>query len=208
MTPRHSAFRIFFYGQALFYAGLAACILIEPAGLTDDSGISYYGGRISTLLPFTLGLGGAVIFGVLAAYRIDRKDHDYRIAYGLILCSLLLCCLMATPFNWGYKVYLWHTSFGSMLFAFQLLLSGWISFSRYRSWPLIVLWFGQFASIIMSTYYIAVPNGYLLQSQLVFQICFGLILMRVLHTLPKRKLPVTPFRAKRRVQFRRLVRSG
>lgn len=207
MSYQLRAFRIFCAGQFLFYSGLVLCVFIEPKGLIDDSGISYYGGHLSTLLPFVIALGGSALCGILTAHRIETMNHDYRIGYGLVLCAFLICCIIATPFNWGYRVYLWHTSFGSMLFAFQLLIAGWLSFGRNKDWQLMTLWVGQLLAIGVSLYYIIVPHGYLLLSQLAFQLCFSMILLKVLYTLSGRTTPMRVFRAKRPARLRRLLRS-
>lgn len=175
--------RLFVTGQSLLYAGLVACVIIDPYGmLGSNRGISYYGVHLNTLIPYLIALWGSAVFGGLAALRLKPFQFAYRMRYGMLLFALLTIGVAVTPYK---LLYLLHTGFGSLLFALQLALTGWFTFWPVKNWRSISLWSLELAAGLASAWYLIEPSGYLFLSQLAFQVCFGALLAYLLYVLDR-----------------------
>lgn len=175
--------RLFVTGQCLLYAGLLACVIIDPYGmLGSNRGISYYGVHWNTAIPYLIALWGSAGFGGLAGLRLNSFRYDYRLRYGMLLFAFLTIGVAVTPYK---LLYLLHTGFGSLLFALQLAMTGWFTFWSVKNWLSISLWSLELAAGLVSAWYLIEPSGYLFLSQLAFQVCFGALLAHILRTLDR-----------------------
>lgn len=169
------AVRYIIRSQLVLYAGLLVCIALLPAGLHTNDGISYYGIFERTLIPYTLALGGAAYFAWLAADKLTRPELRY-VRFSLFLYTLLVVGIMLTPYSLGRWFDYLHTTFGSALFSLQLLLSFWLVW-RLRTWWAWALAVVELVAGIFSAAYLSPKTGLLLQSQLLFQLAFGALLL-------------------------------
>lgn len=186
---RGSPLWYFATGQILFYVGLICSILLLPRGALMDDGISYYGIHWLTTAPYLVALIGGGVVGGLAGHHLPPDGQWYRVKAGLYLFSILAVGVALTPYSVSNFVDNLHTAFGSLLFALQLTLTGWLAFRFKRDWRLILLWCLEFVAGLFSAYYIIVPTGYLFLSQVVFQLCFGAIMIMVLSHLSAPEAP-------------------
>lgn len=149
-----------------------------------NDGISYYGIHVTTVIPYEIALvvGGSVA-GILAARHVPNIGKMYRIRIGIYLFALLALGVASTPYSISDFFDNLHTGFGSLLFALQLFLTGWLALSYARRWHLITLWAGELIAGLFSAYYIVVPVGYLFLSQIAFQICFASIIIIILQNI-------------------------
>lgn len=173
------------WGQVFLYAGLLTCILLKPAGLAANDGISYYGIYRATFLPYAVGLLGAAYFAVLAMGQLPPEEKLLRLA--IKIYAPLIAGIVITPYAAGAWVDYAHTACGSALFSLQLLLSGWLVRRLRYAWWSVGLSLVELAAGIASAVYLRPTHGFLFQSQVVFQLAFGALLI-----LSLRALGITP----------------
>lgn len=189
---RDSPVWYFATGQILFYVGLTCSVLLLPRGALMDDGISYYGIHWLTALPYLIALiGGGVVGGIVAGRYLPRDAELDRIKVGLYLFGILAIGVALTPYSVSNFVDNLHTAFGSLLFALQLVLTGWLAFAFLRDWRLMTLWGLEFAAGVLSAYYIVMPSGYLFVSQVVFQLSFGASMLVVLGRISASEVQVS-----------------
>jgi hypothetical protein len=171
------AYKYFLYGQILLYFGVLISILIHPKGLSTDDGLSYYGIYLKTIIPY----GMALLASAVYIWKTADKLSDIRwLSYSFKICSILIVGIALTPYsvdpvlNWAHEI------LGSLLFILQLTITGKLAFFMFRCWQTISLWIIEFLGGVFSAVYVTSPTGYLLQSQLVFQLAFGLLILYVL----------------------------
>jgi hypothetical protein len=171
-------------GQAVFYAGLLVCVALRPDGLGANDGISYYGIFRQTVVPYAVALLGPGYF----TWTALRTAADFtpapaylrRMADVLAASSVLV---VLTPYD-ANLVFDWvHTLAGTLLFALQLVLGlrllGWSGGDGWTTGLLVA----QFVSGVFCAVYVLPKHGFLLQGQVVFQVAFSALLIRITRLL-------------------------
>lgn len=177
------------FGQVCLYAGLLICVILKPAGLATNDGISYYGVQAETILPYAFALLGGAYFALRASHQLDSEAWRL-LRLALQVYALLIAGLVITPYAAGRWVDYLHTACGSALFFLQLVLSGWLIWKLHKIWWSVVLSFVELAAGILCALYLNPTHGFLLQFQVLFQLAFGLLLILNLQkmTLSSNKL--------------------
>ena len=158
----------------ILLAGLIIDIVIRPDSLSNNSGISYFGIFFNTLPVYVISLGTSSY--ILARYAL-RQIKQYKLVKYLLIAlfpfNVLLICF---PYNVNRFYGDIHQTFGVLIFVSELLISFYVSekFNKrtINHWLLSI----EFISGLFSAYYLSPTNGFLLQSQIVYQVAFGLIL--------------------------------
>jgi hypothetical protein len=177
--------QLFLYSQFCLYVGLAICIIIKPRGLTINNGISYYGTFKLTIIPYCFALFGSAFFCLRGTQELSISTSVRLVHYVLLAVSILIVGIVITPYTISRLVSALHETIGSVLFSLQLLLSLWlIVYLQFKFWA-ITLTVLEFAAGVVSLIYLAPRHGYLLESQIIFQICFGILLISSLPYLVK-----------------------
>lgn len=167
------------YGLAAVFVLLALCVMIRPAGLAANDGLSYFGGFATTIIPYSLAFFLNAFFYWEAARGLNNDHFPYKYAAtSLRVMAVLLIGLVVTPHELVNYI---HTKIGATLFSFQLLLSIWMLIKIAPSWQNIILVLVEVLSGLAALYYLPKAHGLLLQSQVIFQLAFGLLLVRVLN---------------------------
>lgn len=176
-----AAIRYVWWGQLCFYVGLIACVILKPQGLTANSGISYYGNYVETILPYIVALLGAAYFTIKTAEQFTDPALA-TIKHFLTVIGLLVLGIMVTPDSLGPFMDGLHKACGISLFVLELLLSLFLVVKlRPKLW--LVVFVGiQLAGGIASLIWLAPAHGYLFESQVVFQLGFGALLV---YSLPR-----------------------
>ena len=159
-------------GQACFYLGILLCISIRPEGLSANAGISYYGVYKVTILPFILAVLGPGIFCVRAGLQLDAKNFKF-LRNSLIVIGVLMIGILLTPDTLSIFVADLHQGIGSLLFISQLIISAWITHKLNYDLRAILLVLIELTGGVLAYIYLKPINGYLLQSQVLFQVGFG-----------------------------------
>lgn len=171
--------------QALLLIGMIICFIIQPHGLIADEGISYYGGRIVTVVPYAIGIVGATSIANFGTkkYKITKDFKNYSKLIWLIL--LLSIGVVLAPYNYDTWLTRLHEIFGASIFLIQLFMAIKI-LKLYKDNKLNYYLFAvQLFGGLMSAIYFFPKNGYLIEAQLLFQFAFGLILINSAHQLAR-----------------------
>ncbi len=162
----------------VFFILLLICIFIRPTGLIANSGISYYGKYLDTLIPYTLAFlaFGAATWKSAAIINKEAKFDKY-VRRALQIITILFLGVLVTPHTLLPQE---HVFFGSTLFAMQLVSATMLVFMVKRdlinSILLIVAYFSCLASLI----FLNTSHGWMIQSQVIFQISIWLLFIRIM----------------------------
>ena len=174
--------KLFTSGLGCFSLGLAICVILKPVGLSVNSGISYFGNYRLTIVPYIIAILGYGIFLLLLAGCIKAKDL-WPLKYSLYIFAFLSLIITITPYSVSSFLNMAHTTSGTILFVWQLLLSAWlIAKMGYKIWPIIFTGL-MLISGIGSAFYIKGPNGFLIQTQIIFQLSFAALMYYTLRRL-------------------------
>lgn len=160
--------------QVILYTGLLVCVLLKPAGLAANDGISYYGIYREVFLPYAVALLGAAYFTVRAIDQLPAHEQILRLS--LKIYAPLIAGIVITPYAAGRWMDYLHTGFGSALFSLQLILSGYLVWRLRYAWWAIALTAAAFIAGVLSAIYLNPTHGFLFQTQVIFQLAFGVLL--------------------------------
>ena len=175
--------RYLIYGPLISLGLLLLCVFIRPDSLSVDQGLSYFGVYKLTVIPY----GAALLLYAFCLWRASELgDHRawYRsiLSWSLKLMALLVVGLLATPDN---VLETLHMIFGSSLFVLQLLISllilKWLASNLVN----IGLFGLELLCGIAAWYYLPLSQGLLLQTQVIFQLAFAALLVRVINLTTK-----------------------
>jgi hypothetical protein len=172
---RRKAMIFFVGGQVCFFGGLAVCIALRPEGLGANGGISYYGVFVDTLPFYLISLLGTAAFSLLAAKLIVLLDLR-PLRYGLLAFALLTTVVALTPYIISTPLDWLHTIAGIIAFVVQFTLSFWLLAKlQWTGWAslFVVL---EIATGAFSLVYVLPSHGFLIQSQMSFQLAFGALI--------------------------------
>lgn len=175
--------RLLAFGMAGAAVLLAVSITIRPAGLSADDGLSYFGVYKTTVGPYA-----AAYFLEAACYWwvSCRVGPDQRVlTMSFKVMAPLIAALVVAPTS---LVGFVHDAIGSILFCIQLALSIWLVATEDLTWQSVVLISIEFVSGLFALYYLQRHVGWLLQSQVVFQFAFGILMIRFLRRRRARAL--------------------
>jgi hypothetical protein len=165
-------------GMATAFPLLLLCTLLRPNSLSVNYGLSYFGVFLSTIVPYALAFC-AYAFCLWKASESEfiKIKQPTIVRWFLRIMVIQIIGLLLTPYTRFYNI---HVFFGAGLFSLQLLLSLlciiWSSLDLLNVSLLLI----EFGSGLAALYYLPRATGLLLQVQVVFQLAFGLLLVRVL----------------------------
>ncbi|MEU6783787.1 hypothetical protein ABZ912_31715 [Nonomuraea angiospora] len=178
-------------GQACLLSGLTVCLVIMPGCLSFNCGMSDFGVHWRTVVPYAVGFLGTALYTRRALRAAAPALPSPRfVAVAGDSFAVLLVGILLTPYTLGSGVHWVHRSFGAALFLHELVLA-----VRMVSWAsagaaLVGL---QVASGVASGVSVVLAEGPLVVGQAVFQLAFGLVMIRTVRLLlrggPK---PVSP----------------
>jgi hypothetical protein len=125
--------RYLLLAQVAFFVALATCALIEPQGLVDNHGWSYYEGRSATIVPYLLGILVSIALILHASQLVKRTDAPKGLGRGLWLLALFLFLDVATPDTVNALFYWAHDLTSALLFVYQLGLGLWLVRTVWRT---------------------------------------------------------------------------
>ena len=169
--------RYLLLAQVGFFLALAVCAVIEPEGLNDNHGWSYYEGRGETVAPYLLGILGGILLIVYASFVAERSAAPARLVGGLRLLALFLFLDVATPDTINVVLYWAHDLASTILFLYQLGFAIWLVRTIWRTRLGIALLCVQLAGglVAMFSQFQVIPLLGL--GILVFQLSFGILLV-------------------------------
>jgi len=161
-------------GYSAVFVLLLVCILIRPAGLAANDGLSYFGAYATTIVPYSAAF-------LLNAYMYWRAGQQVKspkyLGPSLKIMAVMLVGLVLTPHTLLDPI---HTVFGATLFSLQLIMSAWLVIKNKFDRVDTGLVLSELFAGLMSFYYLPKLHGLLLQWQIIFQVSFAALLVRVL----------------------------
>ncbi len=175
----------FILSQLILFVGLIVCVIIRPAGLNANDGISYYGTYYQTLLPYVIALTGSAMVGLYAVNKfVINPDFKY-VRIIMLAIFLLTVGIVLTPYSYSQLFSDMHELFGSLTFILQGVLTIQVVLFVHRDRVNNLLILLELLGGLMSAYYLTPKQGLLIQGQMLFQLAFGLILIRSSQHLSK-----------------------
>jgi len=172
------------YGLTLTAVMLAVCILIRPQSLRVNYGLSYLGVSTQTIVPYAVALLGAAFCVWRASELAADFEHSLIVGRSMKVVAVQLVGLLLTPYT---RLDGPHVFFGSTLFLVQLGLAGlairWLG-RRDRNLPLLTA--AMVLSGLAAAYYLPQTRGFELQAQVIFQLAFWTLFIRLLRGLQLR----------------------
>ncbi len=120
-----TAARYLLFAQVVFWSAMLLCIAITGGGLGDNHGFSFFGGRLSTILPYAVGFVAAGALIAQAAKVLDQSGRP-RLGAGLRILVVLLLLDLLTPDSLGSVFYAAHIAVSIVLFMFEAAFGLWL----------------------------------------------------------------------------------
>jgi len=109
-------------GEFVFVAAIVTCMmLVHPVGVIATDGLSAYGVRVATIVPFGIGLLAVCRACWVTACELIATGR-YREAHAYRAIAVLVVIVLVTPYTMHGAVELVHELAGGSLFFIQLLL--------------------------------------------------------------------------------------
>ena len=161
--------------EFILVLGILIDIFIKPSALSANSGISYFGTYLDTLPAYAIAIStSSYLITRFALFNIHSHKALQNMIVSLLPFSLLLIIF---PYNVNRYYSDIHQLFGILIFVFQLLISLIILIKfKQKSWNFL-LFSLEFISGLTAAYYLSPKTGFLIQSQIVYQIAFGIMLI-------------------------------
>jgi hypothetical protein len=174
-----SVSRCLLAAQVTFWTSVVVCFAIANGGLSHNHGLSVYGGRPSTFVPWAIGFVVSAAFIARAAALLDAhgEDVDRQLANALRLLVALLVALLATPDTIDQVFYVAHIVASVALFSFQAGFGLWLVLrrapTRIAAWLYGAQIFGGCVAGLSEAQWL----GLLSPGIVLFQLAFGALLV-------------------------------
>jgi hypothetical protein len=177
-VKRRYLLRYVIYGEISFFLSLFIVVVLRPAGLTANSGISYYSTIPVTIAPYLLGLAASSYFLWRSADFLPTDPVHRTVGRALRCCAIFLVGLALSPDIPHNLISGVHMVFGGLLFLTELALSIWLVLKlapRRRDWLFVITQVGVGIVCLLSLINIL---PWQIEGQIIFQLAFGTLLIR------------------------------
>ena len=162
--------------QLAFWACVALCFVVTGGGLSHNHGLSFYGGRWATIVPWAVGFAACSLLILRAADVLEADDRAF--ARCLRVNVMLLLTILFTPDTVDQFFYVAHIVASTALFLFQAGVGLWLVLRSRR--PLTLqLYMLQMAGGIVAGISQLGWIDLLSLGIVVFQVAFGALLISV-----------------------------
>jgi len=166
--------RLLLRAQLAFWGCVVICFAVTGGDLSHNHGFSVYGGKWTTIVPWTVGFVAAAVLLLRAAALLDETDRVF--AWGLRLLVLFAMGILFTPDTVNQVFYDAHVVASVVLFLFQAILGLWIVL-RAHATLLTRIYTVQIAGGIVAGMSQAQWIGLLAVGIFVFQVAFGALIV-------------------------------
>jgi hypothetical protein len=172
---------------------LVLCSVIAPSVVSSDGGVSNFGNRLTTVVPYTLSFSLCALFLCLAAVGLAKVRPD-RTWYGRALVGIAVLDLLVLASTYPRHINLLysevHDDLGIALFAYEFVCSIWLLISCWSSQT--VLFFSiEVAGFLVGLLSILKIVHLLYYGQMIGGIGFGLLLVGVVPRIVARDSPLS-----------------
>lgn len=179
IKPQQLVWTGFIFAMMLFIL----CIVSRPESLGHNDGLSYFGAVWWTIIPYSIAF---IIYGaccLLASFKLRRVGQSITVMRWMLrLMPVLLVGLVITPHTLINPL---HKTFGSALFALQLMASMYLFYKNKKEFYIFFLIIITFASGLMSAAFLFLPSGFMIQAQIVYQLAFVILITHYLKIYKK-----------------------
>jgi hypothetical protein len=180
---RSKTTRYLLFGQLCLWMSLVVCSFLLPGVVFRNDGISAFGVNRETILPYGVGFLICGYMMLQAALSIERQDPaTLWLARALSLLSFLLLAVLVTPFSVNAFFDMSHMIVSGVLFLFELVFALWLVWRR-PSWAHGALFGAQLFGSLMTMSSILKMTALLPTGQLIAQLAFGILLLRIAPSL-------------------------
>ncbi len=177
------SYKLIYIGIINAVSLLLICVAIDPESLSANNGFSYFGALPKTVIPYSLAFLSYAFFLWLASINLNEKPQSAKVLkIVLVLIAVLMVGLTITPHTVLANI---HKFFGSTLFVTQLLTSFYLVVRNGKNYMAYFFIFLMLTSGLFSFYYLSSSGGFMIQSQLIFQIAFAGILIYYIKNIKK-----------------------
>ncbi len=170
-----------YIGISIAVSLLLVCVLLDPQSLSANNGFSYFGAVAKTVIPYSLAFLGYAFFLWLASNSLKEKCQTAKILkIILIIMAIFMVGLTITPHTVLANI---HKFFGTSLFVTQLLTAFYLVIRNGRNLLTYLFILIMLTSGLFSYFYLSLNSGFMIQSQLIFQIAFAGILINYLKNI-------------------------
>jgi|GEM_PF-3182158 len=163
---------------AILFIAVVISIIIKPSGLGENSGVSYYAVQPETALLIYFAFLFSSVILLYSAFRMRKKNRSEKlVVFCMILAAICYIGLVLTPHD---IIAIPHKIFGSTLFAMEFVIAYFILMKTQKLAHLLLL-IAAFFSGLASLVYLFI-DGYMIQSQLIFQLAVWSIIISYLRT--------------------------
>ncbi len=176
--------RYLLLSQLSFFGFLGVCLAIVPSFLFHGSevGVSNYGVRAATAVPYTLGFLLCAVF-ILKAGHITPRQPRMLGRFRIVLFTLGALFVLVLASTYPYKVNTAlkdiHIITGIVLISFEMAMSSWLAFSLPRNWINHLLLVLQASGCVLALVTLVGALHLLLLAQLMASGAFGVLLVLV-----------------------------
>ncbi len=183
--------RYVLHGQIFMLCSVILCLFLLPDVVFKNLGMSFFGNNFKTLIPYSLGLGGASLFAFKAAHklRINKQLHFRVSSYCLTVIAFCTLGVLATPYTVNGIFARSHAVTAIMLFVTEVILGVYLSLLVRKDKIQRILLCVQIASslVAMTAFFSQVTP--LLVSEVIAQAAFCVLLLRGVPALGVGTLP-------------------
>lgn len=175
--------RYLLLSQLSFFVCLGICLAIIPTFLFahDQGGMSNYGVRLATVVPYTIGF---LLCGVCIAEAasLTPRSPTTLLRYRRSLCTLAVLVFVVLASTYPYKIdttlkYV-HLVAGILLISFELALAVWLVLVLFSDWVNILALILQAVGCALALVTLIGVLHVLFVAQLVLSLGFGVVLVR------------------------------
>jgi hypothetical protein len=190
--------RYLLLSQLSFFGCLGICLAIFPRFVFErnEVGVSNYGVRAATTVPYTLGFLLCAIFIVKAGHLIPRSPPILgRFRNSLFTLGALLILVLASTYSYKINIVFTdiHILTGGLLISFELVMSLSLTLGLPWSWSNLLLLVVQASGCVLALITLLGVLHLLLLAQLIACGAFGVLLVRLgnqlMHHHPFDELP-------------------
>lgn len=180
-----AAARYLLFAQLAFWSAMLLCIAITGGGLGDNHGFSFFGGRLSTILPYAVGFIAAGALIAQSAKLLEQNGRP-KVASGLRILVVLLLLDLLTPDSLGSAFYAAHITVSIVLFVFEAAFGLWLVTAVSSGLPSVSLFGTQITGGVIAGLSQLQWIALLSLGIFVFQVAFGALIVTAVASLHER----------------------
>ena len=189
---RRGALWLLVLSQVALSGGLAVCVALEPGVVlaANEGGVSNYGVRGATVVPYTLAFASCALFLWLAARAVPPAlPARGRLAAGMEATAAAFAVVLAStyPYKLDRALDDLHLALAVLLFLIQLVFVTWLTLTAHPRWPQAAFWLLWSVGFVLGGTTIAGAVHLLFVAQAMMTIGFALVTVTVVARLLRQR---------------------